>query len=96
MSYHCKYCDKSIELKSKNNLFKSLVHKFEKFIQTDHTVDNPNFFDIDKNFDVYITNHNKKIELYLVRADSKIDLQTLIPHNKTDFQYNISLINWKQ
>ena len=80
---YCDICDKTIKLKSEKKQFKSLYHTgIEHFVHTNHTIQNPNFSDIDKIYDDYITNHNKKIELYFVKIDFKLDfgptLQTLI------------------
>ena len=65
---HTLYCDisnKTFKLKSRNKHFKSLCHKeYEKLIQINHTIQNPLFFNIDKKYDDYITNHNKKFEIY--------------------------------
>ena len=96
MSYHCECCDKRIKLKSKNKRFKSLSHKeYEKIIRINYTIQNPNFFDVDKLFNDFITNHKKKFELYLVRADFKLDFDNFTPQIITDFLYNILLINLK-
>ena len=57
---------------------------------------NPNFFDVDKIFDDFITNHNKTFELYLVRVDFKLNFDKFTPHFKTGFHYKISLINMKE
>ena len=40
----------------------------EKYIRTKHTIKNPSFFDIDKIFNDYITNHNKKQYLFLLKC----------------------------
>ena len=60
-SLYCGICGKTIKLKSKNKHFESLYHRdYEKHIQKNYTIQNPNFFDIDKIYDDYFTNHNKK------------------------------------
>ena len=92
------YAIEQLNLNLKKNHFKSLTHKkYEEYIQINYTINNPNFFDADKIFNNYITNHNKKFELYLVTADFNLyfhnDLNAQI---KTEFHYNLSLINLKQ
>ena len=86
LSYYCSVCDKTIELKSETKHFKSPTHKeYEKFIQINNTFQNPNFFDVDKFFNNYFTNHNKKFELYLIGADFKVDLDNILnAHIKTE------------
>ena len=59
MGYYCERCDKTIKFTSKDSHIISLTHKkYEKNIQIDHTTKNPNFFDIDKISNDFITNHN--------------------------------------
>ena len=60
MSYFCYVCDNNIENKSKNNHLKSLTQiKFEKCIQMNHTIENPDSFYIDKIDIDDIINHQK-------------------------------------
>ena len=98
MSYYCSVSDKTIELKSKNKQYKSLTQKeHEKFFQINRTIQNPIFFGIDKVFNDYVTNHNKKFELFLVRTDFILDFDNdLNADIKTDFHFNISPINLKR
>ena len=56
MDYYCDLCDKTITLKSKNHL-EPLTHiQYEQSFRINHTIKNPNFFDVDKIFNDYITN----------------------------------------
>ena len=67
---YCDICVKTIKLKSKNNHLKSLTHiQEEKGLRINHTIRNPNFFDVDKIFNNHITNHNTKIDLYSIKCD---------------------------
>ena len=76
-------CDKTIKLKSKKNHFKSLTHKeYKKHLKKTHTIENPIFFDVDKTFNDYITNHDKKIDIYLVRVDFKLDFDNYLNAKK--------------
>ena len=60
MSYHCECCDKTNKLKSKNKQSESPNYeKYERFSRINHTIKNPNFFDVDEIFN-YFTYHNKK------------------------------------
>ena len=73
MDYYCNVCDGIIKIESKNKLLQSLTHnEFEKCIRKKHTNENLDFFDIDRIFNDYITNHNKKFVLYLVEYDFKL------------------------
>ena len=64
-----------------------------------HTIKNPNFFVINKIFNDYITNHNKKFNLFLIKCDFKLiynnDLLTPILI-ETDFYHNNTLFNLKR
>ena len=65
MDYYCDIYDKTIKTKSKNKHFKSLTHnELEKCIRIKHTIENPDFLEIDKIVKVYNTKHIKKIDLY--------------------------------
>ena len=64
MDYFCDVYDKTIEIKSKSKYLKSLTHeKFENQLRIKHTIQNPNFFDMDEVFNENITNYNKKIRI---------------------------------
>ena len=59
MAYSCGVCDETIKPKSKINRIRFLsINQYEKYFQTNHTIKNPDFFDMDKTFNDYITNHN--------------------------------------
>ena len=97
MVYFFDVCDKTIKLKSKNNHLKSLTHiQNEKSFRINHTIKNPYFFDIDKIYNDYITNHNQKFDLHLVKCDFKLVFNNFTPHIKTDFHHNTSFINLKR
>ena len=73
MSYYCEICDKTSKLKSKRNHFKSnSLFQFEKCIQTNYTINSLIFFELDKVYNLYITNHNKKCYLYLNKRYFKL------------------------
>ena len=44
----------------------------EKQFRIKHTIENPNFFDIDKVFKENIANHNKKYQVFLIKCDFKL------------------------
>ena len=93
MNYYFSVCDKTITPKSKNNHFESLTHNpYEKSIRINHSIENPNVFDIDKIFNDYITNHKKKFDFCLFKCDYKLVFNNITPHIKTDF-YQITTIN---
>ena len=81
MDFYCDICDKTIKVKSKNNHFKSVSQiQNKKWFRINHTVKNPNFVDIDKIFNDYVTNHNKNFELFFVRVDFKLDFDNFSPN----------------
>ena len=86
MDFFCDICNKTIELKSKNNHFKPISHvQYKKYFRINHTVKNPNFVDVDKIFNVYVTNHNEKFEIYFVRVDFKLDFDNFTPNDSNIF-----------
>ena len=91
MSYFCVNCD------PKNIHFKSHSHKgYGKFVRKNHTIQNPNLYDVDKINNDYILNHNKKFDLYLVQADFKTELdRDLNAHITTDYTLNLLHNNLK-
>ena len=67
MNYNCGICDK-IRFKSKNILPKSFTHiQYEKYIRIYYIIENPKFFDINKKFIDYTTNHNRNFDSYIVK-----------------------------
>ena len=59
--YHCKISDETIKLKSKNKHLKSITHnELEKSIHILHSIESPNFFDVDDMYNDFINIHNKK------------------------------------
>ena len=67
MDRFCFVCDKTIKTISKRKHLPSLTdNEPEKVIQIEHTIENPNFFDIEDLFNEHITNHIKKPESILV------------------------------
>ena len=70
MDYFCHVCEKIMGLELKNVHLKSLTHiQYETCIRINESIQNPDFFDIDRISNDYITNHNKKYDLYLVECD---------------------------
>ena len=64
MDYYFDVCNKAIKTESKIKHLQSLTHtEFEKCIQTKHTIQNPDFFDLEEIFNNYTTNHNRKVDL---------------------------------
>ena len=97
MKYYCEICDKTVKPKSKNIHLTSLTHiQYEESIRLNHTIKNPNFFDIDKIFNDYIANQNKKFDLYLFKYEFKLDFNILTPHIKTEFYRNTAINNLKR
>ena len=74
MDYYYDICDKTIRNKNENNHLQGLTHnEFEKCIRIRNPIKSPDFFDIDKKFNEYITNDNKKYDLYLTKFDFELD-----------------------
>ena len=91
------YLIKTIKLKSESNHPKSLTHvQYEKSIRINHTIENPIFFDVDKIFNDYITNHYRKFDLYFVKCDFKLVFNNFTPHIKTYFYHNTTITKLKR
>ena len=62
-----------LKTKSKSEHLQDLTHnKFKKCIRKKHTIENPDFFEIDEIFIENNTNDNKNFDVYLVKGDFKI------------------------
>ena len=57
---------------------------------------NPYFFNVDKLFNIHITNHDKKFDLYLFKKDFNLFFNSFIPHIKIHFHHNNSIFNWRR
>ena len=58
MDYYCGVCDKQLNINSKEFILNlSNTFNFGKKSQTNHTLENPDSFDIVKKFNEYMTNH---------------------------------------
>ena len=71
----------------------------EKPFRIKHTIQNPNFFVIDKISNDYIANHNKKYYLFLFKCDFELIFNNAFLKPiliETDFYHNTSLINLKR
>ena len=80
-----KICDKTNKLKSKYNHFKSNSPiQFEKCFQKNYTINSLNFFELDKIYNNYITNHNKKYYLYFIKRYFKLAFSDSFPSVKTE------------
>ena len=97
MDYYCSEGAKTIKSKSNINHPESLTHiQYEKCNQINRTINNPSFFDIDKKFNEYVTNHNKIFDLYLVKCDFKLVFNNYTSHNKTDLYHDATIINFEK
>ena len=66
MSYYCDICVKTIKLKSKKKLLKSISHnELEKSLHIIHHINNPRFFDNDDIYNNFIEFHKKNIILII-------------------------------
>ena len=97
MNTYCSLCDETFKLESKNIHLKSFLYiQNKKSRRINQTIKNLAFFDIDRRFNEYITNHNKKFESYLLKCEFKLDFNNLTPHTRTDFYHNPTIINLKR
>ena len=65
--FHCKFCDKSVKVKSKKKHLNSQYHNsLIKSIMSRYSVTNPNFLHIEYIIEKYVDDHNKKFEFYLI------------------------------
>ena len=85
-----------LNVNSKNHLKSLTLIQNEKSIGLNHTFKNPYFFDIDKKFNDYITNHNTNPNLCLVKWDFNVVFNDFNPHKKTNFSHNTSFISLKR
>ena len=97
MEFYCDICDKSMKHKSKHEHFKSgLRNHYEKCFRKKHVNTNPDFFDRDKLFNIYITHHNKNIDLHLINCEFKSEFDNQkTSHIKTMYTYNTHIFNMK-
>ena len=56
----------------------------------------PIFFDINRIFKDYITNHNEKRDVFLFNCDFKLFLNNFTPHIKAEFCHNTTFNNLKR
>ena len=97
MNYYCECCDKNKKPKSKHNHLKTFTHiQYENCFRINHTIKNPDFFDIDKTSKEYITAHNKKFVFFLVKCDLKLVVKKSNSHNKTGFCRIATIFKWKR
>ena len=103
MDQYCDKGNKTINPKSTNKHLQSLTHnEYEKGVRKNHTIKNPNLFDINFIFNKVMEIHEKKFDLYLVKYDFILVFDSEVYlHIKSEFQYNTSifyrkrfLLNW--
>ena len=90
--------DKSFKIKSKSKYLQSLTRsELEKCIRINHTIENPDFFDLDEVFHQYIPNHIKKFDFYLVKYVFRLvfDEKFYLLFN-TDLESNLSIFSLKR
>ena len=69
----------------------------ENHILTKYTIKNPNFFEIDKILNDYITNNSKKYKLFLINCDFELVFNDDFSfHIETDYHQNTKMINLKR
>ena len=72
MGYYCDVCDKTIKSKFRSKHLESLTHKeLDNSIHIKHTIEYPNFFDINEKFHEYIHCHSKNVDLNRVKCEFK-------------------------
>ena len=75
----------------------SISSQREYHIKTNYTIKNPNFFEIDKILNGYITNNSKKYKLFLIKCDFEIVFtDNFLFHIETDFYSNRDPFNLKR
>ena len=69
----------------------------ENHILTKHTIKNPNFFEIARILNDYITNNTKKYKLFLFKCDFELVFNDNLPFDiETDYHQNTKMINLKR
>ena len=80
-----------------------LCQTCDKFIFAQYSINNPNLNDIDKIFNNYVTNYNKKFDIYFIKCDFYlvlnndfgIHIDTYHVHNKNDLtKIETELLSW--
>ena len=72
MEYNFEICDKYIKPKSKYKHFKSSIQKqFDRCKHIKLTIENPNMKNIDKSFNTYIIERNKKMIIISLNVNLK-------------------------
>ena len=94
--FHCDICDKSIKIRSKKRHLNSQYHKsLIKSIICKHTIENPNFFEIENLLHNFVDKYNKDFELYIIYCKWKLHFSdNTIFVVKSDRLYNINRYNW--
>ena len=65
--FSCKVCDKSIEIKSKNERLNSINHKSSSMsVVNRYSITNPVFLQIEKLLKIYVLDYNKNFSFHLV------------------------------
>ena len=72
------------------------VFNTKKVFRKYHTFESPDFFDLDKIINKYITNHVEKFVLYLFKSDFKLVFNNFAPHIKTHFNHNTTINKLKR
>ena len=97
MICYCDVCDKTIKLESKNNQFKSNIHKeFDKCKHIKLTIENPNINNIDEIFYEYIIEHNKIHDFYPLKCEFEIIFNDnqYCPYITSNLSDNKTMISW--
>ena len=81
--HYDEYCENSDKFCDKHNLI-------------NYSVKYPNFFDVDKIYNDYISNHNKNFDGYLSKCDFKLFFINISSYIKTDCKTNTTIIKLKR
>ena len=98
MIYFCDICDKTMNLKSKNKHSKSIPHnELEKSFCIIHSIENPEFFNVDDLYNDFINNHNKKYYFYNVKCNFNFIFDNIfLPCIESDLYTNKTICYWKK
>ena len=66
------YVMKQLTSTRKKILQSRTQNELETGIQTNDTIEKPDFFDIDETFNNHITRNHKNFDLYLIKGDIKL------------------------
>ena len=92
MSFYLDICNNPMEF----NFFDSLsIDEIGICIHNKTKIENPNYNEVDKRFNDYISHFNKIFDLYLVKCEFEVQFinSNFVDFMKTEYFFNTSFVN---